>query len=117
MRWFPLLYFIKSLHREMILKMPIGKFFESQFSLANKYNSLKLTDSETALFTAIMILNPGIVYYIYITGILQVYYRYITGILQVYYMYITGILQVYYKFIICILHVYYNYIIFILQVL
>lgn len=44
----------------MVLKMPIGKFFESQFALAKKYNSLNLTDAEAAIFTAIMILNPGI---------------------------------------------------------
>jgi len=42
-----------------VLEMPLGDFFNEQYTFALKMNSLGLTDGEIGLLTAIMIMNPG----------------------------------------------------------
>jgi len=39
--------------------MPLGDFFDEQYTFALKMNSLGLTDGELGLLNAIMIMNPG----------------------------------------------------------
>lgn len=43
----------------MIKLMPLGDFFEEQYKFADVFNELKLSDPETGLLSAIMLLNPG----------------------------------------------------------
>ena len=44
---------------QVVQKMPLGDFFNEQYTFALKMNSLGLTDGEVGLLTAIMIMNPG----------------------------------------------------------
>jgi len=39
--------------------MPLGDFFNEQYTFALKMNGLGLSDGEMGLLTAIMIMNPG----------------------------------------------------------
>jgi len=43
----------------VVQKMPLGDFFNEQYTFALKMNGLGLTDGEVGLLTAIMIMNPG----------------------------------------------------------
>ena len=43
----------------MLKLMPLGDFFEEQYKFADVFNELKLSDTETGLLSAIMLLNPG----------------------------------------------------------
>jgi len=43
----------------IVQEMPLGDFFNEQYTFAMKVNALNLTDGEIGLLTAIMILNPG----------------------------------------------------------
>lgn len=45
--------------REIIRAMPLGKFLEEFFSMAETFNPLKLTDGEIGLFTSVLIICPG----------------------------------------------------------
>ena len=45
--------------RFMVKRMPMGSFFEEQFSFAKIFNGLEYDDTEVGLITAIMIMNPG----------------------------------------------------------
>lgn len=44
--------------REIIRAMPLGKFLEEFFSMAETFNPLKLTDGEIGLFTSVLIICP-----------------------------------------------------------
>jgi len=44
--------------RFMVKRMPMGSFFEEQFSFAKIFNGLEYDDTEVGLITAIMIMNP-----------------------------------------------------------
>jgi hypothetical protein len=43
----------------MVKTMPLGFFMSEVFELGIQVSPLKLTDSEIALFNAILIMNPG----------------------------------------------------------
>ena len=45
--------------RHVVQEMPLGNFFDEQYTFALKMNGLGLTDGEMGLLTAIMIMNPG----------------------------------------------------------
>ena len=44
---------------DVVREMPLGDFFDELYTFALKMNSLGLTDGETGVLTAIMIMNPG----------------------------------------------------------
>jgi len=43
----------------VVQEMPLGDFFDEQYTFALKMNSLGLTDGELGLLNAVMIMNPG----------------------------------------------------------
>ena len=47
------------LYSHVVREMPLGDFFDEQYTYALKMNSLGLTDGELGLLNAIMIMNPG----------------------------------------------------------
>ena len=45
--------------RPMVKLMPMGDFWEEQWTFADVFNVLELNDAEVGLLTDIMIMNPG----------------------------------------------------------